>query len=223
MNPSQQKAWETLSARYLVDVPRGELQTSVAPEQGILDWPELFGRTATLVVEIGSGTGDTLAALAAARPEADFVAFEVFTPAVASTMSKLDRVGADNVRLLTVDAVDGLRHLFAPASISELHVFFPDPWHKARHHKRRLIQPAFADLVADRLAPGGDWYLATDWEDYADHIRSVLDDHPHFENVHARAEEGWAPRHRGRPQTRFEQRGLDAGRTVRDLHYRRRS
>lgn len=217
MNPSQHKAWDTLSERYLIDLPRGDLHTALAPDQPVLDWPRIFGRAAPLVVEIGSGTGDNVAAMAAARPEVDFVAFEVFTPAVASTMSKLDRLGAHNARVLTVDAVDGLTHLFGPGSLSELLLFFPDPWHKVRHRKRRLVQATFADLVADRLVPGGDWYLATDWDDYAGHIRAVLDDHPRFANVSG----CWAPRHPGRPQTRFEQRGVEAGRTVRDLHYRR--
>ena len=125
------------------------------------------------------------------------------------------------MRLLQSDAVDGLRHLLGPDSVEEVWTFFPDPWPKVRHHKRRLVDRAFADLVASRLRPGGSWRLATDWSDYAAQMRAVLDAHPDLVNVGAAAD-GWAERCPDRPLTRFEQRGLEAGRTVRDLHYRRR-
>jgi tRNA (guanine-N7-)-methyltransferase len=124
----------------------------------------------------------------------------------------------NNVRIVQADAVAGIRHLVAPGSIDEIWMFFPDPWHKARHHKRRLLTADFVDLVASRTRVGGIWRLATDWEDYAAQMRSVIDRHPAFANEHPG---GWAPRWPDRPLTRFERRGLDAGRQVFDLAYRR--
>lgn len=216
MNESQQKAWDRYSDQFAIRVPQGELSTSVA-DDAHLDWDEVFGRTAPRVVEIGSGNGDSLVPMAAARPDEDFVAFEVFGPAVASTLGRIGRAGITNVRIVLADGSDGLAKLFGPEAISELWTFFADPWHKARHHKRRLVNPGFADVVAERLAPGGLWRLATDWEDYALHQREVLDAHPRFSNAH----DGWAPRFEQRPVTKYEQRGLDAGRKVHDLTYRR--
>ena len=148
----------------------------------------------------------------------DHLAVEVYKPGVADLLLKAAQAGVANVRVAQANAPEVLEHMLAPGSVHELWVFFPDPWHKTRHHKRRLVQPEFADLVADRLVPGGDWWIATDWDDYAEHARGVLDAHTGLENVAG----GWAPRHPGRPLTRFEQRGLDAGRRVLDLHYRRR-
>ena len=221
MNPSQQRAWDTLRETYVVEVPRGASHTSISPDAR-LDWTAVFGRDAPLAVEIGSGAGENLAALALARPDLNIVAFEVFTPAVASTLARLAREGVDNVRIVTANGVEGLDLLFGQQQLTELWTFFPDPWHKARHHKRRLVSTAFADLVAARLASGALWRLATDWEDYALAMREVLDPHPAFENVHATTDEGWAPRWDARPVTRFEARGLTAGRTIRDLTFRRR-
>lgn len=221
MNPSQQKAWETWHATRVIDVARRETSTSVA-EQDPLDWAEIFGREAELCVEVGAGTGESLAAMAAERPDRNIVAFEVFEPAMASTLGRLAREGIENVRLVQGDAAQGLEHLFEPASIAELWTFFPDPWHKTRHHKRRLVSRAFAELVASRLVPGGLWRLATDWDDYAEWMREVLDVAPGLENVHA-DEGGWAPRLASRPVTNFEAKGLRAGRTIRDLTYRRTS
>ncbi|MDO5498687.1 MAG: tRNA (guanosine(46)-N7)-methyltransferase TrmB [Propionibacteriaceae bacterium] len=219
MNPSQEKAWATRE-RYLVEVPRRETSTSIAPGARI-DWPGVFGREAPLVVEIGSGTGDSLAVMAAAAPDRDHVAFEVFRPALASTMIKLTAAGLTNVRLVDANGVEGLRELFVPGSIAELWTFFPDPWHKARHHKRRLVDAGFAALVASRLTPTGVWRIATDWADYAEHCREVLDDHPDLINEYA-GSGGLAPRLAARPITKYERRGLAAGRRVFDLTYHRR-
>lgn len=224
MNPSQRQSMDRLAARYLIDLPRGDLSTSLAADARV-DWSQQFGRPvgpdgAQLRVEIGSGTGHTLVADALANPHAALVAFEVYERAVASTMSKLAAADADNVRLLMVDGVQGLQQLFAPASIGQLVTFFPDPWHKKRHHKRRLVSPAFAQLVASRLAPGGRWLLATDWPDYAEQMREVLDAEPGLVNEYAEAG-GWAPRPVERPITKFEARGLAEGRPVADLAYRR--
>lgn len=217
MNQSQAKAWERLSATYLIDVPRGEQDTSVRPGTPPLDWAEAFGRDAPLVVEIGSGAGESLVSMAANRPEANVLALEVFTPALASTMIKIDQAGITNVRLVEADAVDALRWLVAPGGLAELWTFFADPWPKVRHHKRRLIDAEFATLVAQRMRPGGAWLLATDWADYAESMLETLQAHPSWVNQYPQ----WAERPRDRPITRFEQRGLDAGRTVRDLSYRR--
>lgn len=217
MNESQQRAWAAYADRWVVRVPPRELSTSVHPDAHV-DWEALFGRRAPLLVEIGSGRGEALAAIAAARPEANLVAFEVFQPAIASTLSRLARDGVANARIVLADGAEGLARLFGPGSVTELHTFFPDPWHKARHHKRRLVTTRFADLVASRLAPGGLWRLATDWDDYAASMREVLDAHPLLENVHG----GWAPRFALRPVTKYEERGMAAGRTIRDLTYRLR-
>ena len=220
MNPSQRNALARLSSRYLVDVPHGELSTSVAVHAHV-DWAAQFGRPVDeLLVEIGSGTGDALVANALANPEACLVAFEVYERAVASTMAKLDIAGAANARLLMVDGVQGLERLIAPGTVRELSTFFPDPWHKKRHHKRRLVSASFGELVASRLVVGGRWLLATDWPDYAEQMRSVLDAVPGLHNEYADSG-GWAPRPRSRPITKFESRGIAAGRPVADLCYRR--
>lgn len=206
--------------RYLVDVPRRETSTSIAPGSSI-DWAAVFGRAAPLVVEIGSGAGHSLSAMSAADPERDHVAFEVFRPALASTMIKLSAAGIGNVRLVEANGVEGLRELFAPETVAELWTFFPDPWHKARHHKRRLVDAEFAALVASRLTGNGVWRIATDWADYAEHCREVLDDHPDLVNAYADSG-GYAPRLAARPITKYERRGLNADREVFDLAYRRR-
>lgn len=217
MNDSQRGAWDRHAADFVVEVPSGELSTSIA-EGASVDWSVEFGRTADLVVEIGSGAGDSLVPMAAARPEADFVAFEVFEPAVASTLGRIGRAGIHNVRIVVADGAQGLGQLFDDGSVSEVWTFFADPWHKARHHKRRLVSRNFGDVVAAKLRPGGLWRLATDWEDYALWMREQLDAHPVLENVHG----GWAPRWEERPLTKYELRGLEQGRRVHDLTYRRR-
>lgn len=216
MNDSQQRAWDAHREAWVVEVPSGERHTSVAPDARV-DWTAVFGREAPLKVEIGSGTGHAITALAEAVPEANLVAFEVFTPAVASTLGRIARHGVDNVRIVVADGAQALATVFGEGSVSELWTFFPDPWPKARHHKRRLVGPEFARLVASRLAPGGVWRLATDWDDYAEAMREVLDAEPGLVNLH----DGWAPRFAPRPVTKYERRGLDAGRTIHDLAYTR--
>lgn len=178
---------------------------------------EWFGRSAPLVVEIGSGVGESTAVLAAARPEVNVLAFEVWRPGVADTFLRLERTGATNVRLVSVDAVWSLEHLLGPGTISELWTFFPDPWPKNRHQRRRLVSPWFARLAASRLVPGARWRLATDWSAYADQMVTVLAAEPLFENVY----DGPAPRWDDRPLTRFERLGVDAGRPITDLAFRR--
>ncbi|SDL53902.1 tRNA (guanine-N7-)-methyltransferase [Tessaracoccus oleiagri] len=218
MNDSQRGAWDRHAADFVVDVPPAELSTSIADGASV-DWVREFGRRADLIVEIGSGAGDSLVPMAAARPEADVVAFEVFEPAVASTLGRIGREGLTNVRIVVADGAQGLGRLFDDGTISEVWTFFADPWHKSRHHKRRLVSGAFGDVVARKLVPGGVWRLATDWEDYALWMREELDDHALLENVHG----GWAPRLADRPVTKYESRGIAAGRRIYDLTYRRRA
>lgn len=216
MNPSQQRSWDAHRGDWVIELAAGQRATSVSPQASV-DWARAFGRRAPLMVEIGSGTGQAIAALAAANPGANLIAFEVFTPAVASTLGRLARRGIENVRVVVADGAQGLATVFKASSITELWTFFPDPWHKARHHKRRLVNPELAAVVASRLIPGGVWRLATDWSDYAEAIREVLDATPGLSREH----DGWAPRFAGRPVTKYEQRGLEAGRTIYDLSYRR--
>lgn len=174
-----------------------------------------FGRQAPLIVEIGPGVGEATAALAALRPTSDVLAFEVWLPGVAETLGRLAEAHVENVRLCGVDAVWSLEHLIAPGGLAEVWTFFPDPWHKQRHHKRRLVTPEFARLVAARLAPGGVWRLATDWEDYAEHMLEVIGGEPGL--VGGRVDR-WAER----PVTKFERKGRNAGRQITDLAYVRR-
>lgn len=217
MNESQRNSWRRYADRYLVKVSTDSRNTTVAHD-AVVDWSAEFGRAGELIVEIGSGTGDSLVPMSARRPEANIVAFEVYEPAVASTMGKLARAEIDNVRIVTSDGAQGLDRLFSDGSISELWTFFADPWHKTRHHKRRLVSRAFGEIVAKKLRAGGIWRLATDWEEYAWWMREQLDDHPALRNVHS----GWAPRLAERPVTKYEARGLAAGRNVYDLCYERR-
>ncbi len=218
LTPQQQRLWDRYQERWLIEVPRHHNSTSVAPDHAV-DLTAEFGRSAPLIIEIGPGMGESLAPMAAARPESNVLAFEVYRPAIARILAKIDRFGADNVRVVQANAVDGLRYIAPEDGVAELWMFFPDPWHKSKHRKRRLLNHDFADLVATRLQHGAVWRLATDWEDYARQMRTVLDDHPLFESL---CPGDYAPRWPERPVTKFEQRGVDAGRTIFDLAYRRR-
>ena len=204
--PSQQESWDAHHEKWAVP--------DAAVEEPGFSWERLFGRRAPLVVEIGSGVGEATAVLAAQRPQVDVVALEVWRPGVAHTLGLLAQEGADNVRLLSVDAVWCLQNLFGPGQVEELWTFFPDPWPKKRHHKRRLVSPDVAALVASRLRPGGVWRLATDWAEYAETMRTVLDAEPGLEG-------GPVPRWEDRPVTKFERKGIAADRAIVDLAYRR--
>ena len=218
MSEAQDRAWEELSPRYLLPVARDAASTSVLPGSAI-DPATVFGRSAPLVVEIGSGQGHAIVHAASTTPGTDFVAVEVFRAGLARTMLDADRAAADNLRLVEANAPEVLEHLLPEASVDELWVFFPDPWHKAKHNKRRLIAPAFVPIAARALRDGGTLRLATDWEDYALQMRDVLADAADF----APAFEGeWAPRFDGRVMTAFERKGIAKGREIRDLAYRRR-
>ena len=221
MTASQQKAWQRWRERYVLDLPHAQVTTDLLP-QPTLDAEQVWGRRAPLAVEIGSGAGENLVAMAGAHPDWNLLAFEVYERSVAATMIRLAAEGIDNVRLVMADGRQGLEHLVAPGALQELWTFFPDPWHKKRHHKRRLVTDEFAGLVASRLAPGGVWRLATDWDDYALAIREVLDARLDLVNPHAVAgSSGWAPRCALRPLTKYELRGIHAGRSVHDLVYQR--
>jgi tRNA (guanine-N7-)-methyltransferase len=183
------------------------------------DFDQVFGRAAPRILEIGCGMGETTAAIAQARPESDFVGVEVHSPGVGSLLRLIEALGLTNLRVIQHDAVEVLRDMIVADSLAGVHIFFPDPWPKKRHHKRRLIQPAFVALLASRLRPGGYLHLATDWEEYAQHMLAVLAAEPALAN---RAP-GFAPRPDYRPPTKFEQRGLRLGHGVWDLVFARRA
>ena len=219
MTDGQERAWTDLAPRYVIDPPRGEAATSVRSGAGI-DPREVWGRDAPLIAEIGSGQGHAIVHAAAAHPDTDFLAIEVFTAGLARTMLGADRAGARNLRLVEANAPEVLAHLLPPASLTELWIFFPDPWHKNKHNKRRLVTPEFAATAAGAVRKGGLVRIATDWEQYARQMRDVMDAAPAFE----RAFDGeWAERFEGRVLTAFERKGARAGRAIRDLTYRRRS
>jgi tRNA (guanine-N7-)-methyltransferase len=219
MTDGQERAWTDLAPRYVIDVPRDEAATSVLPGSTI-DPHRVWGRTAPLIVEIGSGQGHAIVHAASVRPEADFLAVEVFTAGLARTMLDAEKAGASNLRLVEANAPEVLAHLLPPASVDELWIFFPDPWHKNKHTKRRLVTPEFAGLAAGALRDGGTLRLATDWEHYARQMREVLDAAPVFTRAF---EADWAERFDGRVLTAFERKGARAGRAIRDLAYVRRA
>jgi tRNA (guanine-N7-)-methyltransferase len=183
-----------------------------------VDWDATFGRCAPRVFEIGFGMGEATAQIAATHPERDFIGVEVHTPGVGALLLRIEALGLRNLRIVQHDAVEVLRDMIAPGSLSALHVYFPDPWHKKRHHKRRLIQPDFVALAASRLAPGGVLHCATDWQPYAEHMLEVLAACPELANSAV----DYAPRPAWRPLSKFENRGLRLGHGVWDLVFVRR-
>lgn len=214
---SQEKAWRDLGPKYVLELPRGHAATSVA-DDARLDPAEVFGRVAPLTVEIGSGQGHAIVHATQHHPERDFLAVEVFRAGLARTMIRADWAGTENLRLIEANAPEVLERALPEGSVDELWVFFPDPWPKVRHNKRRLISDKFARIAARALRSGGTLRLATDWAEYAEQMREVLDRTDQF----ARDFEGeWAPRFEGRVLTAFEQKGIEKGREIRDLAYRR--
>ncbi|BCB83598.1 tRNA (guanosine(46)-N7)-methyltransferase TrmB [Phytohabitans suffuscus] len=183
-----------------------------------LDLVTLFGRRAPVVLEIGSGMGEATVEMATADPGRDYLAVDVHTPGVASLLAVVEERGLTNVRVGLGDAIMLLRHMLLPDSLGAVHAFFPDPWPKARHHKRRLFQPDHVALLRSRLAPGGTLRCATDWAEYAEVMLETLTADPGLVNEY----EGYAPRLAARPVTKFEQRGVEAGREIFDLAFRRR-
>ncbi|MEU3272257.1 tRNA (guanosine(46)-N7)-methyltransferase TrmB [Saccharomonospora sp. NPDC006951] len=205
MTAGQERAWERLwpnIGRTVSDL-----------EAGPIDFETWFGRPAPILLEIGSGMGETTSRLAAAAPETNYVAVEVYEAGLGQLMLRAEKLGVGNLRLLHGDAVVLLTEHIARDSLAGVRIFFPDPWPKKRHHKRRLVQPEFVRLVADRLASGRTLHLATDWENYAEQMLEVCSAEPSLRNRF----DGWAPRPEWRPVTKFEQRAEEEGRVSHDL------
>jgi len=204
ITPAQQRALEELYPKYGM---------AFAPHA--ISWTEIFNRKAPLVLEIGSGMGETTIGIADAHPEADFIAVEVHGPGVGSLLNAIEKSQLTNVRVIRHDAVEVLEHMIPDGTLAAIHLFFPDPWPKKRHHKRRLVQPEFATLAASKLVPGGALHAATDLPDYAEQIEQVLMEEPLLEA----AKSGFATR----PVTKFEARSRRLGHPVRDLVFRRKA
>ncbi|QMV08364.1 tRNA (guanosine(46)-N7)-methyltransferase TrmB [Streptomyces lincolnensis] len=187
--------------------------------QRLIDPAELFGNDNPVYLEIGFGMGETTARMAAEDPTTNILAADVHTPGQGNLLNLADHNNLTNIRVANGDAIILLREMLPPSALQGLRVYFPDPWPKKRHHKRRLIQPEFLDLAATRLAPGAIVHCATDWEPYAEQMLDVLTAHPAFENT--QEDGGFAPRPQFRPQTRFESQGLEKGHVVNDLLFRR--
>jgi tRNA (guanine-N7-)-methyltransferase len=207
MTRAQQAALARLGGRFVIE-PRGEI-----------DLDGLFGRRAPRVLEIGFGMGDALAAMAQARPERDYLGMEVHRPGVGSLLLKLEKDAIDNVRIVCADAVEILQQRLPDICFDAVHLFFPDPWPKRRHHKRRIVQPAFIEAVRRKLKPGGRFHMATDWEDYARYMLAVMATATGFVNLAGAGK--FSPRPPERPLTKFEQRGQRLGHGVWDLVFER--
>lgn len=208
MTAAQTRAMAELWPRYGIEPPATRLELDA-----------LFGRRAARVAEIGFGNGDALAALAARHPEMDFIGIEVHEPGVGHLLMALDRQGLTNVRVICRDAVEVLDGWLPDACLQRVNLFFPDPWPKKRHHKRRLVQPEFLERLARVMARGAVLHMATDWQDYADHMREVTRQCPWFDSLETDNE--FSARTGGRPETRFERRGRRLGHEVTELLYRR--
>jgi len=201
-SPAQQRALDLLSPRF-----------GIPFQHSALDFPGVFGRMAPVVLEIGSGMGETTAQIAAAHPETDYLAIEVHGPGVGSLLKKIEALSLANLRIVRHDAVEVLEQMIPDGALAGLHLFFPDPWPKKRHHKRRIVQPGFAGLAARKLAAGGYFHAATDWPEYAEHMDLVLSAEPLLKRSEP---------NRQRPVTKFERRGIGLGHPVRDLLFLRR-
>jgi tRNA (guanine-N7-)-methyltransferase len=206
MGPGQTRALAELGPRFVVPY-----------QPAITDFDADFGRHAPRVLEIGFGMGAATAALAQALPGTDFIGVEVHPPGVGALLKEIGERGLANIRIVQHDAVEVLEHMVAPASLAGVHIFFPDPWHKTKHNKRRLIQPAFVARLATRIAPGGRLHCATDWQPYAEQMLAVLSAEPLLRNT----AEAFAPKPDVRPLTKFEHRGVKLGHGVWDLVFTR--
>ena len=208
MTRAQQRAWQDLWPRLGVEAA-----------DSMLDLDAIFGRRARRTVEIGFGNGEALVALAASRPAEDFLGIEVHRPGVGHLMLRCEELAVANLRILSQDAVDVLEQRLTPACFDEVLLYFPDPWPKKRHHKRRIVQDGFVALIASRLRTGGVFRLATDWQPYADWMLETIGRCPLLRNESP--DGGWSARPASRPPTRFELRGQQLGHAVRDLAFRR--
>jgi tRNA (guanine-N7-)-methyltransferase len=206
MSVAQGRAHETLMPRF--GIPYHEEK---------LDLDQTFGRNAPKILEIGFGMGDSTAQIALDHPENDYLCIEVHTPGVGSLLKKIEELGLTNIRIIQHDAVEVLKHMLGHDTVDGMHIFFPDPWPKKRHHKRRLIQPEFVGLLCEHLKPGGYVHAATDWEEYATHILATLC----AENRLINTAIDYAPRPEYRPLTKFEQRGIRLGHGVWDIVFTR--
>lgn len=209
---AQERALTTLFPKY--EVPY---------QEALLNPEAVFGRKAPLVLEIGTGMGETTAAIAAAHPEVDFLGCEVFGPGVGALSMKIEEGGLKNLRICRHDAMEVVEHMIGDGMLSGVHIFFPDPWRKARHHKRRLIQPPFVSRITQKLAVGGYIHCATDWENYAEQMLEVLSGEKNLVNLHP---EGFSPVQANplceRPRTKFQARGERLGYGIWDLIFARR-
>ena len=208
LSKGQERAIEEFGPRFCIEYH---------PE--VLDMAAAFGRVAPRVLEIGFGMGGATAAIATSLPDTDFIGVEVHTPGVGSLLKLIGEQNLGNIRIVHHDAVEVLENMLAEDSLDGVHVFFPDPWHKKRHNKRRLIQPAFVKLLVSRLKPGGYLHLATDWEDYAIQMLEVLSNEPALQNT----ADAYAPRPDYRPLTKFENRGIKLGHGVWDLVFTKKA
>jgi len=208
MTAAQERAWTELWPRYGIETGNA-----------LLDLRAIFGRDAPVTLEIGFGNGESLIALAAAHPERDFLGLEVHRPGVGHLMLRAEELGLTNVRAVCRDAVEVLQQCMAPGSLDEVLLYFPDPWPKKRHHKRRIVQPEFVALVASRLREGGTFRMATDWQPYSVHMLEVASGCARLRN--ASPDGGFVPRPESRPVTRFERRGQRLGHGVWDLAFTR--
>jgi tRNA (guanine-N7-)-methyltransferase len=206
LTTSQQRALDELWPAYGVEYTGNAL-----------DFATLFGRSAPVVLEIGFGNGETLAAMAAEQPERDFLGIEVHDPGVGHCLIAADKAGVSNLKLIVHDAIEVLEHQVPSASLARINLYFPDPWPKKRHHKRRIVQPGFLALCADRLASGGAMHIATDWANYAAHIDETFAGSEHFHCAERREHDGDQPL--DRPVTKFERRGLRHGHRIVDWRF----
>jgi tRNA (guanine-N7-)-methyltransferase len=208
VTPAQQRACDTL-------LPQFGIPYAAQP----LDFARAFGRVAPRILEIGFGMGESTAAIALAHPENDYLALEVHTPGVGNLLKLIEAQRISNIRIIRHDAVEVSRDMLVAATLDGVHIFFPDPWHKTRHNKRRLIQAPFIAQLVKKLKPGGYIHVATDWEDYAGQVLAVLSAQPLLENT----AKDYAPRPAYRPLTKFEKRGIRLGHGVWDLVFRRKA
>lgn len=209
MTPSQQRALDTLLPRY-----------GITATDHPLDLDSVFGRHAPRTLEIGFGNGESLAAMAQAAPDDDFIGIEVHRPGVGHLLLRLEEKALTNVRVISDDAVEVLQHSIPDAGLSRLLLFFPDPWPKKKHHKRRIVQPGFVELVARKLVAGGTFHMATDWQNYAEHMLEVMEASTLFTNAAGAGR--FSPKPAYRPETKFERRGARLGHGVWDLVYVRK-
>ncbi len=225
MSDHQKHAYERLQGRYCI--PFDPVTEQFDPDEETLDWYDLFPHRREqpdreIIMDIGFGMGRELAELADRRRDQDFIGVEVHKPGVGKLLSELERRSLENVRVVRYDAVQVCRYLIPRSSLTGIHLFFPDPWPKKRHHKRRLVRPGFSELVVPLLRPGGYLYLVTDWEDYAYQMVRILEESRDLKNLYAEdSQNRFAPPRKWRPQTAFERKGLAKGHRIYELVYER--